>query len=80
MPRSGVGICSLEYRHTDNLSNLVKFSNGCLKDDTNVDFKLYGKGENIANQSKKIMVASTDRLDYIGQNFGSTVRHTGHCK
>ncbi|XP_030050275.1 DNA-directed RNA polymerase I subunit RPA49 [Microcaecilia unicolor] len=51
---------------------LVQFSNGKLKDPENMDFALYKNKDN-SNPRKKnqrIVAAETDRLCYVGNNFG----------
>ncbi|KAJ1204648.1 hypothetical protein NDU88_000088 [Pleurodeles waltl] len=51
---------------------LAQFSNGTLQSSRTVDFTLY-KNKDEANPRKKhqrILVAETDRLSYVGSNFG----------
>ncbi|KAM9099549.1 DNA-directed RNA polymerase I subunit RPA49 [Sarcophilus harrisii] len=51
---------------------LVQFSNGKLQNSENVNFSLY-KSKDTANPRKKfrrILAAETDRLCYVGNNFG----------
>uniref|UniRef100_A0A8D0GXP7 RNA polymerase I subunit E n=1 Tax=Sphenodon punctatus TaxID=8508 RepID=A0A8D0GXP7_SPHPU len=52
---------------------LVQFSNGKLKSSKNMDFTLY-RSKDINNPRKKhrrILTTETDRLSYVGNNFGT---------
>ncbi|XP_007498064.2 DNA-directed RNA polymerase I subunit RPA49 isoform X1 [Monodelphis domestica] len=52
---------------------LVQFSNGKLQNSENVNFSLY-KSKDTTNPRKKfrrILAAETDRLSYVGNNFGT---------
>ncbi|CAM5146585.1 unnamed protein product [Natator depressus] len=54
---------------------LVQFSNGKLQNSENMDFTLY-KSKDVTNPRKKhqrILTLETDRLSYVGKNFGSGV-------
>ncbi|XP_075787356.1 DNA-directed RNA polymerase I subunit RPA49 isoform X1 [Pelodiscus sinensis] len=54
---------------------LVQFSNGKLQNSENMDFTLY-KNNDATNPRKKhqrILTAETDRLSYVGKNFGAGV-------
>ncbi|XP_028911809.1 DNA-directed RNA polymerase I subunit RPA49 isoform X2 [Ornithorhynchus anatinus] len=54
---------------------LMQFSNGRLQNSANVNFTLY-KNNDTTNPRKKhrrILVAETDRLSYMGSNFGAGV-------
>ncbi|XP_053888857.1 DNA-directed RNA polymerase I subunit RPA49 [Malaclemys terrapin pileata] len=54
---------------------LVQFSNGKLQNSENMDFTLY-KSKDATNPRKKhqrILTSETDRLSYVGKNFGSGV-------
>ncbi|XP_037758115.1 DNA-directed RNA polymerase I subunit RPA49 isoform X1 [Chelonia mydas] len=54
---------------------LVQFSNGKLQNSENMDFTLY-KSKDAINPRKKhqrILTLETDRLSYVGKNFGSGV-------
>ncbi|CAM4675328.1 DNA-directed RNA polymerase I subunit RPA49 [Lepidochelys kempii] len=54
---------------------LVQFSNGKLQNSENMDFTLY-KSKDTTNPRKKhqrILTSETDRLSYVGKNFGSGV-------
>lgn len=54
---------------------LVQFSNGKLRNSENMDFTLY-KSKDATNPRKKhqrILTSETDRLSYVGKNFGSGV-------
>uniref|UniRef100_A0A452GKK0 Uncharacterized protein n=1 Tax=Gopherus agassizii TaxID=38772 RepID=A0A452GKK0_9SAUR len=54
---------------------LVQFSNGKLRNSENMDFTLY-KSKDTTNPRKKhqrILTTETDRLSYVGKNFGSGI-------
>uniref|UniRef100_A0A673GEK4 DNA-directed RNA polymerase I subunit RPA49-like n=1 Tax=Sinocyclocheilus rhinocerous TaxID=307959 RepID=A0A673GEK4_9TELE len=52
---------------------LVKFSNGHVKKAEELDFKLFkhSDGINPRKKTRRIVVAESDRLPYVGSNFGS---------
>ncbi|XP_004711061.1 DNA-directed RNA polymerase I subunit RPA49 [Echinops telfairi] len=52
---------------------LVQFSNGKLQNPGNMRFTLYKSTEstNPRKRSQRIVVADTDRLSYVGNNFGT---------
>ncbi|KAJ8410990.1 hypothetical protein AAFF_G00180250 [Aldrovandia affinis] len=52
---------------------IVQFSNGNLKNAEQVDFALYKNSDdsNPRKKSRRILVAETDRLSYVGNNFGT---------
>ncbi|KAG7458692.1 hypothetical protein MATL_G00223340 [Megalops atlanticus] len=52
---------------------IVQFSNGNLKNTEQVDFALYKNvdGNNARKKHRRILVAETDRLCYVGNNFGT---------
>ncbi|XP_008845905.1 DNA-directed RNA polymerase I subunit RPA49 isoform X1 [Nannospalax galili] len=52
---------------------LVQFSNGKLQNPGNVRFTLYNSddSENPRKRSQRILAAETDRLSYVGNNFGT---------
>uniref|UniRef100_A0A452GK65 Uncharacterized protein n=1 Tax=Gopherus agassizii TaxID=38772 RepID=A0A452GK65_9SAUR len=53
----------------------VQFSNGKLRNSENMDFTLY-KSKDTTNPRKKhqrILTTETDRLSYVGKNFGSGI-------
>ncbi|XP_036598137.1 DNA-directed RNA polymerase I subunit RPA49 [Trichosurus vulpecula] len=59
---------------------LVQFSNGKLQNSENVNFSLY-KSKDTTNPRKKfrrILAAETDRLSYVGNNFGSGALKCNH--
>ncbi|XP_078426036.1 DNA-directed RNA polymerase I subunit RPA49 isoform X1 [Cetorhinus maximus] len=77
-----------KYRHSAELSpeqtaTLVQFSNGKLTNSENVEFQLH-KNIHKNNPRKKnqlIMSAETDRLTYVGNNFGlSALKCNSLCK
>ncbi|XP_038625631.1 DNA-directed RNA polymerase I subunit RPA49 [Tachyglossus aculeatus] len=54
---------------------LMQFSNGKLQNSENVDFTLYKNNDTINPRKKhrRILVAETGRLSYMGSNFGTGV-------
>ncbi|XP_036373037.1 DNA-directed RNA polymerase I subunit RPA49 [Megalops cyprinoides] len=52
---------------------IVQFSNGSLKNTEQLDFSLYKNvdGSNARKKHRRILVAETDRLCYVGNNFGA---------
>ncbi|XP_048053509.1 DNA-directed RNA polymerase I subunit RPA49 [Megalobrama amblycephala] len=61
---------SCEETETD--AYIVKFSNGVVKDAEHLDFKLFKHedGLNPRKKNRRIVVAESDRLPYVGNNFG----------
>ncbi|KAK9980797.1 hypothetical protein ABG768_000384 [Culter alburnus] len=61
---------SCEETETD--AYIVKFSNGIVKDAEHLDFKLFKHedGLNPRKKNRRIVVAESDRLPYVGNNFG----------
>ncbi|KAJ8281331.1 hypothetical protein GJAV_G00066280 [Gymnothorax javanicus] len=55
-----------------NSAVVVQFSNGNLKNPDNVDFTFYKHvdSSNPRKRNRRILVAETDRLTYVGNNFG----------
>uniref|UniRef100_A0A671MF39 RNA polymerase I subunit E n=1 Tax=Sinocyclocheilus anshuiensis TaxID=1608454 RepID=A0A671MF39_9TELE len=51
----------------------IKFSNGHVKKTEELDFKLFkhSDGINPRKKTRRIVVAESDRLPYVGSNFGS---------
>ncbi|XP_052418162.1 DNA-directed RNA polymerase I subunit RPA49 isoform X2 [Carassius gibelio] len=51
----------------------VKFSNGHVKNSEQLDFQLlkHADGVNPRKKNRRIVVAESDRLPYVGNNFGS---------
>ncbi|XP_073699322.1 DNA-directed RNA polymerase I subunit RPA49 [Garra rufa] len=52
---------------------IVKFSNGHVKNAEKLDFKLFkhSDGVNPRKKTRRIVVAESDRLPYVGSNFGT---------
>uniref|UniRef100_A0A8C2HGJ4 RNA polymerase I subunit E n=1 Tax=Cyprinus carpio TaxID=7962 RepID=A0A8C2HGJ4_CYPCA len=52
---------------------IVKFSNGHVKNAEQLDFQLlkHADGVNPRKKNRRIVVAESDRLPYVGNNFGS---------
>ncbi|XP_061100470.1 DNA-directed RNA polymerase I subunit RPA49 isoform X1 [Conger conger] len=62
-----------EEESEGNNAVIVQFSNGNLKNPDDVDFTLYKNvdGSNPRKKNRRILVAETDRLCYVGNNFGA---------
>ncbi|XP_064190551.1 DNA-directed RNA polymerase I subunit RPA49 isoform X2 [Anguilla rostrata] len=62
---------------------IVQFSNGNLINPDNVDFTLYKNidGNNPRKKSRRILATETDRLSYVGNNFGpGSLKCNSLCK
>ncbi|ROI16037.1 DNA-directed RNA polymerase I subunit RPA49 [Anabarilius grahami] len=59
-------------KETETDAYIVKFSNGIVKDAEHLDFKLFKHedGLNPRKKNRRIVVAESDRLPYVGNNFG----------
>lgn len=65
-------VCCGEEKDSDK-AVIVRFSNGCVKNADNLDFAMFkNKDEtNPRKKSRRILVAESDRLSYVGDNFGA---------
>ncbi|KAI3353241.1 hypothetical protein L3Q82_019785 [Scortum barcoo] len=61
----------------------VRFSNGSVKNAEKLDFTMYKNTDesNPRKKSRRILVAETDRLSYVGNNFGTgSLKCNNLCK
>ncbi|KAM4751489.1 LOW QUALITY PROTEIN: DNA-directed RNA polymerase I subunit RPA49 [Anableps anableps] len=65
-------VCCGEETESDK-AVIVRFSNGCVSNADNLDFSMYKNTDekNPRKKSRRIVVAESDRLSYVGQNFGA---------
>ncbi|XP_042284449.1 DNA-directed RNA polymerase I subunit RPA49 [Thunnus maccoyii] len=62
---------------------IVRFSNGCVKNAEKLDFTMYKNADesNPRKKSRRILVAESDRLSYVGNNFGAgSLKCNSLCK
>ncbi|XP_041838925.1 DNA-directed RNA polymerase I subunit RPA49 [Melanotaenia boesemani] len=66
-------VCCGEERESDK-AVVVRFSNGCVNNADSLDFSMYrnADGNKPKKRNRQILVAESDRLCYVGQNFGGT--------
>ncbi|XP_059194240.1 DNA-directed RNA polymerase I subunit RPA49 isoform X1 [Centropristis striata] len=75
-------VCCEEERDSDN-AIIVRFSNGSVKNADKLDFTLYKNADesNPRKKSRRIMAAESDRLSYVGNNFGAgSLKCNNLCK
>uniref|UniRef100_A0AAQ5WVU9 RNA polymerase I subunit E n=1 Tax=Amphiprion ocellaris TaxID=80972 RepID=A0AAQ5WVU9_AMPOC len=75
-------VCCGEERDTDK-AVIVRFSNGSVKNPDRLDFSLYKNTDetNPRKKSRRILVAESDRLSYVGHNFGAgSLKCNSLCK
>ncbi|MEQ2234139.1 hypothetical protein ILYODFUR_028928, partial [Ilyodon furcidens] len=75
-------VCCGEETESDNAA-IVRFSNGGVSNADNLDFSMYKNTDekNPRKKSRRIMVAESDRLSYVGQNFGAgSLKCNSLCK
>uniref|UniRef100_A0A3B5MEZ7 Uncharacterized protein n=1 Tax=Xiphophorus couchianus TaxID=32473 RepID=A0A3B5MEZ7_9TELE len=61
----------------------LRFSNGCVTNAESLDFSLYKNRDenNPRKKSRRILVAESNRLSYVGQNFGAgSLKCNSLCK
>ncbi|XP_036950371.1 DNA-directed RNA polymerase I subunit RPA49 [Acanthopagrus latus] len=65
-------VCCGEERGSDK-AVIVQFSNGRVKNADKLDFTMYKNTDerNPRKKSRRILVAESDRLSYVGNNFGT---------
>ncbi|XP_037530921.1 DNA-directed RNA polymerase I subunit RPA49 [Nematolebias whitei] len=67
--------CSLVCceEETSDKAVLVRFSNGCVQDADRLDFSTFKNVDenNPRKKSRRIVVAESERMCYVGQNFGA---------
>ncbi|XP_078683749.1 DNA-directed RNA polymerase I subunit RPA49-like [Branchiostoma floridae x Branchiostoma belcheri] len=77
---------TLEYVPPENVSNeplLVQFTNGRLKPDNPPNFGYFRSTErdDVRKRHRRVLVAETERMQYVGRNFGpSAPRGNSLCK
>nr|XP_046269206.1 DNA-directed RNA polymerase I subunit RPA49 [Scatophagus argus] len=64
-------VCCGEERDTDK-AVIVQFSNGSITNADKLDFRMYKNTDesNPRKKNRRILVAESDRLSYVGSNFG----------
>ncbi|XP_047434599.1 DNA-directed RNA polymerase I subunit RPA49 [Mugil cephalus] len=75
-------VCCGEERDSDK-AVLVRFSNGTPRNADRLDFTLYKNVDEVnpRKKSKRILVSETDRLSYVGNNFGAgSLKCNSLCK
>lgn len=75
-------VCCREEREADK-AVIVRFSNGTVQNEDKLDFSMFKSAEesNPRKKSRRILVAETDRLSYVGQNFGvGSMKCNNLCK
>ncbi|XP_030580710.1 DNA-directed RNA polymerase I subunit RPA49 [Archocentrus centrarchus] len=75
-------VCCGEEREADK-AVIVRFSNGTVQNADKLDFSMFKSAEesNPRKKSRRILVAETDRLSYVGQNFGvGSMKCNNLCK
>ncbi|KAM9362979.1 DNA-directed RNA polymerase I subunit RPA49 [Symphorus nematophorus] len=65
-------VCCGEERDSDK-AVIVRFSNGSVKNADKLDFTMFKNADekNPRKKSRRILVAESDRLSYVGNNFGA---------
>ncbi|XP_029948924.1 DNA-directed RNA polymerase I subunit RPA49-like [Salarias fasciatus] len=75
-------VCCEEERESDQ-AVIVRFSNGNVKNEDKLDFTMYKNTDenNPRKKSRRILVAESDRLSYVGHNFGvGSLKCNSLCK
>ncbi|KAM9315043.1 DNA-directed RNA polymerase I subunit RPA49 [Pholidichthys leucotaenia] len=75
-------VCCGEESDSDK-TIIVRFSNGSVKNADKLDFSMYKNTDehNPRKKSRRILVAESDRLSYVGQNFGvGSLKCNSLCK
>ncbi|KAM6939925.1 DNA-directed RNA polymerase I subunit RPA49 [Xenentodon cancila] len=72
MATSSTLVCCGEEKESDQ-AVIVRFSNGCVNNADTLDFAMYKNSDENDPRAKRrrLLVAETDRMSYVGQNFGS---------
>uniref|UniRef100_A0A3Q1GBU8 RNA polymerase I subunit E n=1 Tax=Acanthochromis polyacanthus TaxID=80966 RepID=A0A3Q1GBU8_9TELE len=82
MAASCAFVCCGEERDTDK-AVIVRFANGSVKNPDRLDFSLYKNTDetNPRKKNRRILVAESDRLSYVGHNFGAgSLKCNNLCK
>ncbi|XP_026215946.1 DNA-directed RNA polymerase I subunit RPA49 [Anabas testudineus] len=75
-------VCCGEERDSDK-ATIVRFSNGSVNNADKLDFTMYKSADekNPRKKSRRMMVAETNRLSYVGSNFGAgSLKCNNLCK
>ncbi|XP_038569453.1 DNA-directed RNA polymerase I subunit RPA49 isoform X2 [Micropterus salmoides] len=75
-------VCCGEERESDK-AVIVRFSNGSVKNGDRLDFTMYKNADesNPRKKSRRILVAESERLSYVGNNFGAgSLKCNNFCK
>ncbi|XP_018551277.1 DNA-directed RNA polymerase I subunit RPA49 [Lates calcarifer] len=75
-------VCCGEERDDDK-AVIVRFSNGSVRNADKLDFTMYKSADenNPRKKSRRILVAESDRLSYVGNNFGAgSMKCNNLCK
>ncbi|XP_029003952.1 DNA-directed RNA polymerase I subunit RPA49 [Betta splendens] len=75
-------VCCEEERESDK-AVIVRFSNGNVRNADELDFTMYKSADenNPRKKSRRILVSETDRLCYVGNNFGAgSLKCNNLCK
>lgn len=75
-------VCCEQDKESDKAA-IVRFSNGSVKNAGKLDITMYKNTDesNPRKKSRRIMVAETNRLSYVGNNFGAgSMRCNSLCK
>ncbi|XP_007542193.1 DNA-directed RNA polymerase I subunit RPA49 [Poecilia formosa] len=75
-------LCCGEETESDKAA-IVRFSNGCATNAESLDFSLYKSRDenNPRKKSRRLLVAESNRLSYVGQNFGAgSLKCNSLCK
>ncbi|XP_061568025.1 DNA-directed RNA polymerase I subunit RPA49 [Cololabis saira] len=75
-------VCCGEERESDQ-AVIVRFANGCVNNEDKLDFTMYKNTEENDPRKKRrrLLVAETDRMSYVGQNFGNgALKCNNWCK
>ncbi|XP_015231731.1 PREDICTED: DNA-directed RNA polymerase I subunit RPA49 [Cyprinodon variegatus] len=75
-------VCCGEETESDKAA-IVRFSNACVNHAEQLDFSMYKNTDekNPRKKSRRIVVAESERLSYVGQNFGAeSMKCNNLCK
>ncbi|KAJ0050917.1 hypothetical protein NL108_009902 [Boleophthalmus pectinirostris] len=82
MAASCAMVCCEEEGESDK-AIIVQFSNGCVKNPERLQFSVFKNTDerNPRKKSRRILVAESDRLSYVGDNFGpGSMKCNNICK
>ncbi|XP_027139087.1 DNA-directed RNA polymerase I subunit RPA49 [Larimichthys crocea] len=75
-------VCCAEETDSDKAA-IVQFSNGCVRNADRLDFSMYKSTDekNPRRKNRRMLVAESDRLSYVGNNFGAaSLKCNNLCK